>query len=109
MPNVGLVYNFHHGHEQMARFPEFFPKMLPHLLAVNINGMRKDGPMILTVGEGDRELEMLKLVRSSGYKGPIGILNHMEERDAEVGLKANMAGLQKMLRAMGDEAALKTY
>ena len=109
MPNVGLVYNFHHGQAQIDRFPAFLPKILPHLLAVNINGMKKEGPMILTVGEGTNELEMLKLVRSSGYKGPIGILNHSEERDAEVGLKANMAGLQKLLRTMGDDAALKTY
>ena len=109
MPNVGLVYNFHHGQAQIERFPAFLPKILPHLLAVNINGMKKEGPMILTVGEGTYELDMLKLVRSSGYKGPVGILNHSEERDAEAGLKANMAGLQKLLRAMGDEAALKTY
>lgn len=109
MPNVGLVYNFHHGQEQMDRFPAFFPKILPHLLAVNINGMKKEGPMIVTVGEGANELDMLKVVRSSGYKGPIGILNHSTERDAEAGLKANMAGLQKLLRSMGEEAALKTY
>lgn len=109
MPNVGLVYNFSHGHEQIDRFPAFFPRILPHLLAVNINGMKKEGPRVITVGEGSSELDMLKLVRSSGYKGPIGILNESTERDAEVGLKGNMAGLQKMLRAMGDEAALKTY
>jgi sugar phosphate isomerase/epimerase len=109
MPNVGMVYNFHHGQEQIDRFPAFFPKILPYLLAVNISGMKKEGPMIITVGEGRSELDMLKLVRSSGYQGPIGILNHSTERDAEVGLKGNMAGLQKLLRAMGDEAALKTY
>jgi sugar phosphate isomerase/epimerase len=109
MPNVGLVYNFHHGHEQIDRFAAFLPEILPHLLAVNINGMKKEGPMILNVGEGTSELDMLKRVRASGYKGPIGILNHSTERDAEVGLKGNMAGLQKMLRAMGDKAALKTY
>jgi sugar phosphate isomerase/epimerase len=109
MPNVGLVYNFHHGHEQIERFPVFLPQIVPYLLAVNINGMKKEGPMIVNVGEGSSELDMLKLLRSSGYQGPIGILNHSTERDAEVGLKENMAGLQKMLRAMGDEAALKTY
>ena len=109
MPNVGLVYNFSHGHGQIDRFPAFFPKILPYLLAVNINGMKKEGPGIITVGEGISELDMLKLVRSSGYKGPIGILNESTERDAEVGLAGNMAGLQKLLRAMGDEAALKTY
>jgi sugar phosphate isomerase/epimerase len=109
LPNVGIVYNFHHGHEQIDRFPGFFPKILPHLMAVNLNGMKKEGPMIIPIGEGDRELEMLKVIRASGYQGPIGILNHSTERDAEVGLKLNMTGLQKLLRAMGDEAALKTY
>jgi sugar phosphate isomerase/epimerase len=109
MPNVGLVYNFSHGQAQIDRFPAFFPKILPHLLAVNIDGMKKEGPKVLGVGEGTSELEMLKLVRSSGFKGPIGIINENLEKDAEAGLARNMAGLQKMLRAMGDEAALKTY
>jgi sugar phosphate isomerase/epimerase len=109
MPNVGMVYNFSHGQDQIDRFPIFFPKILPYLLAVNIDGMKKEGPRILTVGEGRSELGMLELVRSSGYKGPIGILNEAADRDAEVGLKANMEGLQKLLRVMGDDAALKTY
>lgn len=109
MDNVGIVYNFHHGHEQLDRFPGLFPKMLPHLMAVNLDGMRKEGPMILTLGEGDRELGMLKIIRSSGYRGPIGILNHREELDAEIGLRRNIEGLKKLLRAMGDEAALRTY
>ncbi len=107
--NVGMVYNFHHGREQMERFPEFFPKILPHLMAVNLNGMKKDAPMILTLGEGDRELGMLKVVRESGYRGPIGLLNHRTDQDAEVGLRNNRAGLQKLLRQLGDEEALKTY
>jgi sugar phosphate isomerase/epimerase len=109
MPNVGLVYNFHHGREHIDRFPALFRRIVPHLLAVNINGMNREGPMILPVGEGSSELDMLKVVRASGYKGPIGILNHSTEQDAEVGLRANIAGLQKLLRVMGDEAALKTY
>jgi len=65
--------------------------------------------MILNLGEGDRELEMLRIVRDSGYQGPIGILNHREDRDAEVGLRQNMEGLKKLLHELGDEAALKTY
>ncbi len=109
MPNVGMVYNFSHGQAQIDRFPEFFPKILPHLLALNIDGMKKEGPRIIPVGEGTSELEMLKLVRASGFKGPVGILNEAADRDAEVGLAGNIAGLQKVLRTMGDEAALKTY
>jgi sugar phosphate isomerase/epimerase len=107
--NLGMIYSFHHGREQMDRFPDFFPKIVPHLMAVNLNGMKKDAPMILNIGEGDRELGMLKIVRDSGYRGPIGILNHREDRDAEVGLRENMEGLKRLLRELGDEAALKTY
>jgi len=107
--NLGMIYSFHHGREQMDRFAEFFPKILPHLMAVNLDGMKKDAPMILNLGEGDRELEMLRIVRDGGYQGPIGILNHREDRDAEVGLRQNMEGLKKLLHELGDEAALKTY
>ena len=39
MPNVGIVYNFHHGHGHIARFPELLRKMQPYLLAINLNGM----------------------------------------------------------------------
>ena len=87
MRNVGIVYNFHHGHEQMDRFPQFFPQLVPHLYAVNLNGMKVGAAKILPIGQGDRELEMLKVIRSSRYRGPIGILNHIEKQDAEVGLR----------------------
>ena len=109
MKNVGIVYNFHHGREHVARFPELFAKMQPHLLALNINGMKKDGPMILPLGEGDCELEMLKVVKQSGWRGPLGILGHRAEMDAEVALRGNIEGLQKLLRQLGDEEALRTY
>ena len=34
----------------------------------------KDGPMILPIGAGDSELEMLRIVARSGYRGPVGVL-----------------------------------
>ncbi|HTE21070.1 MAG TPA: TIM barrel protein [Armatimonadota bacterium] len=100
LPNVGVVYNFHHGHEQLDRFPELFAKMKPHLLALNINGMRKGGPKILGVGKGDRELEMLRRVAGSDYQGLIGILGHREELDAEVALRENLEGLQSLRKQL---------
>ena len=41
--NVGIVYNLHHGHEHLDRFPELLGKMKPYLLALNLNGMTRDG------------------------------------------------------------------
>jgi sugar phosphate isomerase/epimerase len=78
LPDVGLVYNLHHGHEHLQRFPELLQKMKPHLVALNLNGMvaggDKAGKKILPLGHGDSDLLLLKTILASGYTGPIGIL-----------------------------------
>ena len=107
--NVGIVYNFEHGYSHMDRFTSFFPKLVPYLMAVNLSGMRTGDPHLLPVGAGDRDAAMLKCIRDSGYRGPIGILNTDRKADAEVGLRANIEGLKRILREIGDEEALKTY
>jgi sugar phosphate isomerase/epimerase len=102
MTNVGIVYNFHHGHDHIARFPELFRAMQPYLACVNINGMVRDGERagkkILTIGQGDQETAMLRIVRDSGWRGPIGILNHRTELDAEVALRDNLRGLDEVVK-----------
>lgn len=37
--NVGIVYNLHHGHGHLARFPELLQKMKPYLICLNLNGI----------------------------------------------------------------------
>ena len=91
-----MVYSFHHGHHQMEAFPSMVKKMKPWLWTVNINGMKKDGPQILTVGSGDNELDMLKALEKANYKGTIGILGHIETEDVEKVLKRNLDGLEKL-------------
>jgi sugar phosphate isomerase/epimerase len=93
---VKIVYNFHHGHQQMDRFRELLDLMLPYLSAININGMRAEGPKIITLGEGDRELEMLRMIVASGYSGPIGNLGHTEGEDIRPVLERNLEGLGKL-------------
>lgn len=94
--NVGIVYNLHHAHDALARFPEALRLMLPHLICFNLNGMTaggdQKGEKILPLGQGDLDLKLLKEVVASGYRGPIGILNHTGE-DAEGRLLDNLAGL----------------
>ena len=106
MTNVGIVYNFHHGHEHIDRFPELFRAMHPYLIAVNLNGMLADGDKqgkkILALGAGDRELKMMQLVRDSGWYGPVGIIDHRPETDSEETLKENLAGLEKLVRQLND-------
>ena len=106
---LGLVYNFHHAHSQLDRFAKFAPQVLPHLWAVNLNGMKAEGPMILPIGQGDREREMIGILAKAGYRGQVGILHHQRTQDAEKGLTTNIEGLRQVLAAIGDTAALATY
>ncbi|MCC6695826.1 MAG: TIM barrel protein [Candidatus Hydrogenedentes bacterium] len=95
-PNVGLVYNLHHGHGHLDRFPALLELMKPYLYCINLNGMVRNGDRtgqkILPLGTGDRDLELLKMIRDSGYQGAIGILGHTED-DAETTLSNNLDGL----------------
>ena len=96
LPNedLGLVYNFHHAHNQIDDFPEMVTIMLPYLWNVNLDGLRKEGPKILPIGAGDYEKEMIELLIAQGYKGDFGILGHVEEADVKTILKANLDGLR---------------
>lgn len=98
--NVGVVYNLHHGHDHLDRFPGLLQKMKPHLFALNLNGMtregEKTGAKILPLGSGDLDLKLLRLIRDSGWRGPIGILNHTDA-DAEARLQENLRGLEKLV------------
>ena len=107
--NVGIVYNFHHAHEQINAFPELLKKMLPYLRTVNINGMKADGPKILTVGEGNLESKMLQTLQASGFKGTVGIIGHTEGEDIEKVLHRNLQGLQSVLTSINDQQALRTF
>ena len=106
--NVGIVYNLHHAHEHLDRFPQALKLMLPHLICFNLNGMTKGGDAkgekILPLGQGDLDLGLLRAIQSSGYKGPIGILNHTDE-DAEARLQDNLDGLRWLVRQLNGESA----
>lgn len=100
MENVGIVYNFHHAHGHIDRFPELLEKMKPHLFALNLNGMVRggdqEGKKIIPIGAGDQESKMIEAVLDSGWKGEIGILCHLD-RDAEVILDGNLKGLENVV------------
>ena len=95
--NIGIVYNLHHGHSHLDRLATVLPRMLPHLLCFNLNGMdiggEAKGRKILPLGVGTEDVKVLRIVRASGYSGPIGILNHTDE-DAEGRLLDNLDGLK---------------
>ena len=108
LPNVGLVYNLHHGHGHLDRFAGLLAQIKPHLLALNINGMNprgdEQGEKILPVGAGQLDLELLRTIRDSGYAGPIGVLNHTD-LDARARLADNLAGIDWLAKQLRGETA----
>lgn len=109
LKNVGIVYNFHHGHKQMDDFDNILKVTKPYLTTVNLNGMKGEEFKIRTIGEGDRELELLKKLKASGFNGSIGIIGHTENEDVKVVLQRNLTGLKRLLGEMGETEALGTY
>jgi hypothetical protein len=105
--NVGIVYNLHHGHAHLARLPELLALVQPYLICLNLNGMDVDGDKkgrkILPIGAGTEDVKVLKIIRDSSYRGPIGILNHTQE-DAEGRLEDNLEGLQWVLAQLDGQA-----
>jgi hypothetical protein len=96
--HVGVVYNLHHGHGHIDDFAHVLALMKPYLLCLNLNGMNDAArPKILPVGTGQHDRALLEIIANSGYTGPIGILDHRGDMDAEKSLKENMDGLEKLV------------
>ncbi|MDO4557379.1 MAG: TIM barrel protein [Planctomycetia bacterium] len=97
--NVGITYNFHHAHHRIADFEPMLRNMLPYLRNLSLNGMDVDGAakgrMILPIGTGECDRDLLRMVCDSGYEGMISILCHVDA-DAEQILRGNMEGLEKI-------------
>lgn len=102
--NLGMVYNLHHGHDHLDRFPALLARIKPYLLALNLNGMDRGGDRvgrkILPLGQGELDLVLLRTIRDSGYRGPIGILGHTQD-DAEARLRDNLDGLDWLRPQLG--------
>ncbi len=94
--DIRIVYSFHHAQADAERFSEIAGKIAPHLVAVNLGGVKKEGPKIITISEGDFEKDMIDQLIKVGYKGPWGILDHVEGKDAREVLRANIEGLRSL-------------
>ena len=107
--NVGIVYNQHHGHDHLERFAGLMEMMKPHLLALNLNGMirggDKSGKKIYPLGSGEEDERLLRIIRDSGWRGPIGIIDHRPETDSEETLRENLEGLEKLKAALRKDPA----
>ena len=96
--HVGVVYNWHHGHGHIEDWKESLDLMKPYLHCLNLNGMNSGAkPKVLTLGKGEHDAAMLKVLLESGYDGPVGVLDHVSSRDAKEVLQENLDGLEALL------------
>lgn len=106
--SVGMVYNFSHGHGDIADFAAIWERMQCYVVAVNITGMVQGGEeSIIPPGQGDHELEMLRIISASGWRGPVGVIAE-QGGDAEITLGNGLLGvdwLRKELAQPGSGGA----
>lgn len=103
--NVGIVYNFHHGHKDIADFEAKFKILQPYLFCLNLNGMVSPEELerspqtskIRSIGSGSHEAGMIRSILKHNYDGPIGVLGHRAEMDAEKSLGLNVDGLRNLI------------
>ena len=89
---VGMVYNFSHGHADVEDFTARWARMKPYVVAVNITGMvLGQGEKLMPPAQGEHELEMLRIISASGWRGPIGLIAE-QGGDAEVTLGNGLRG-----------------
>lgn len=94
--DIGLVYNFHHAHDQLNDYPQLIKKILPYLWVVNLNGIELDGPKIMPLGKGSHEERMIQDLLDLKYDGDFGILGHVEDADVQRILEENLQGLKDL-------------
>ena len=107
--DIGITYNFLRGTSDPVEFKHLMDQMLPYLREINLNGTKELGitdwsdievtgpPYVLTLGEGDREQELIRIIAESGFTGPIGIIGHTWHEDVQDVIRRNMDGLQKIV------------
>jgi hypothetical protein len=86
-----MVYNFSHGHGDIADFPAVWKRIEHYVVAVNVSGM-VTSERLIPPSQGDKELDMLRTIQHSGWHGPIGLIAE-QGGDAEVTLGNNLRGL----------------
>lgn len=92
--DVGIIYNFSHGHGDITDFAAIWSRMKAYVGAVNVTGMVENGESkIMPPSQGKYEFEMMRVVLDSGWRGPIGLIAE-QGGDAELTLGNYLRGLE---------------
>lgn len=94
--DIGIIYNFHHAHDQLDKYSEIIKTIQPYLWCVSLNGMKKEGPKIISIGQGTLEKKMIEVLLTEGYTGPFAILGHVKNEDVKQTLQRNFMGIQAL-------------
>lgn len=89
--DVGMIYNFSHSHGDVSNFPAIWNHIQPCVVAVNVSGIVASEKLI-PPSQGDNELDMLRTIQHSGWRGPIGLIAE-QGGDAEITLSNDLRGL----------------
>lgn len=101
--NVGICYCLFHGHHRLKDRKDFaamFEKMKPYLWSLNLD---------FKIGASADEVAIYRIIRDSGWRGPVGIIGHDRNKDVEPTLRAALEGLKAVAEKLGDREAVKTY
>jgi hypothetical protein len=103
----GMAYMQHHGHAHIDDFAELWPQFQHKVIALGLNGMRDgahwgDGK-VLPYGHGPRDLELARVIASSGWRGPVALIGHTMD-PIEFRLEDDLAGLHWVSRALDAHA-----
>lgn len=75
--DVGIVYAFNHvrdsDHDDTVNFASRWRRMKPFVFAVTITGVCMDDGTVAYPSQGDGELQMLRTIRDSGWRGEVGV------------------------------------
>lgn len=104
---VGMVYNFSHvrdeKHDDTVDFQAIWKKIQPHVVVVNITGTQQEG-IIVYPSQGDCELEMMRIIQQSGWKGRIGVIAE-KGGDTETTLANYLKGLAWLAKEVTEPGA----
>ena len=99
IPDVRIVYAFNHvrdaKHDDRENFPVLWSRIQRHVVAVTITGICMDDGSTAYPSQGDGELEMMRTIQKSGWKGQVGVFagDWNTGADAETSLKNILLGM----------------
>lgn len=90
VPDIGISYNFSHArdeiHDDTVDFDALWSRIQPYVTSVNLAGTHFEDDTTLFPGDGEHDLEMMRVIEDSGWQGPVGVIAETGG-DAEVSLR----------------------